>query len=230
MSLLLTGVGVGTNTNPLYNNLKYYYKFDGNTYKTVGTNDGVGTDITYTADYVGQQAVMNGITSRVMVDNSSDFTLSTGDFTVNIDITFTAGAIGVNGYFFGQCNVLGQDVSLAYYAYKGVNDKIVFGIKTNGGVFYEFTQLAASVANTKYIVVFRRTGNVFELIINNALQETQTHAITIATSVYKMSFGGLGEFIGLFTACKYSLVNCWNVSQSNAVLTQLYNGGNGYKF
>lgn len=230
MSLLLTGVGGGyqNKISPFYANLKYYYKFNGNTFKTVGTNDGLGTDITYTADYVGLQAVMNGTTSRVLVDNSSDFDISTGDFTINIDITFTS--TGLLTFFFGQANVLGQDASLCYFAKKGADDKIVFAIKTNDGVFYEFTQLSSSVLNKKYIIIFERIGDVFNLYINNVLQETQTHSITLATSVYKMSFGGLGEYIGLFTSCNYSLVACWNYALNSSQRTQLYNGGNGLKF
>ena len=67
------------------NNFISYWKFDGNSNDSVGSNNGTPTSITYPTGLIGQAADFNGTTSKVVVPDAND--LSFGNGTSDVDFS-----------------------------------------------------------------------------------------------------------------------------------------------
>jgi len=67
------------------NNFISYWKFDGNSNDSVGSNNGTPTSITYPSGLIGQAADFNGTTSKVVVPDAND--LSFGNGTSDVDFS-----------------------------------------------------------------------------------------------------------------------------------------------
>lgn len=68
--------------------LMAFYKLDGNTTDELGVNDGVGTDLTYETEVVGESAVFNNSTSKIVIPDSSTFIFGDGVSDTPFSVSF----------------------------------------------------------------------------------------------------------------------------------------------
>lgn len=216
-------------SNPLANGLLWYYKFNQNTLRTVGKQDGIGVNLTYAPDTTGYKAVFNS-NSRIYIDDSSDFDFASNDFTINVDVEFDE--LNRRQVIFGQNNEQGTDTSISLICELGADNKITVYVFYAGTAYFQLTNPSTSTTGVKYVIIFKRQANNYSLKINDSVVASTTVAATINSTLWKMCLGATGEYvdsnIGLHG--KISLFRGWNRITDNAEDTELYNGGVGNKF
>lgn len=138
-------------------------------------------------------AVFDGTLDRIDTPDHVDWTMGTGDFT--IDFWMKRGNIGVAQYIFGQCNSLGQTATISFYGSIGVDNKITVVI-INGSTPYAAVS-TGTIADTTiwHHIAMVRHGNNLNLYIDG----TQDGTVDVTgkspnDSANKLAVGSLGEY------------------------------------
>lgn len=215
--------------NPLNDGLLWYYKFNQNTLKSKGKQDGIGVNLTYLPDTTGYKGVFTG-NSRMYIDDSSDFDLVSNPFTIEIDVEFTT--INERRAIFGQNNTSGSDTTISISTEIQADNKIAVYFFYSNTLYFALTSVNTCSLGVKYIILIKRSGDDFILKINDVVEDTHTQAVAVNISFWKMAVGNTGEFVDSSFGLKgyVSLFRGWNRWTTDAEDTELYNGGLGLKF
>lgn len=206
--------------------LLWYYKFNGNSTRSYGTNNGGDSDsVTYTTAPSGQCAVFDG-NSFISIDDSEDFNLGASDWTIFTWVN--PSAININQYVFGQSTALGGNTSC--FLSITVGNKINFYLENTIGGYISLVSTSSVLANNWYFVSIKMSGGVVTLKLNDTQEDSDTFASTVNNSLYKMSIGAFGEYrVGMLQG-KVGMFAGWGRALEEEEETQLYNGGSGWKF
>lgn len=152
-SLVSNSVSVTTNNVSVLNNLGLisYYKLDSNSIDSVNSNNGVDTSVTYSAGKLGNTAVFNGTSSKIIVGNPNNLKLSQGTIsvwvkTLNPGISFRS--------IFGKTlayNVFMENSILGVYSWAGSAGYRSTNINISDGIWHHLAFVFESGTNLNYL-------------------------------------------------------------------------------
>jgi hypothetical protein len=207
----------------LLTGLTAYYKLDGNANKSVGTNNGTATGVTYGPGKTGQAAIFNG-SADIQIPVSSDFTFGVSDFTVGAWFKFNAN--GIRYFIAGQSNSLGSNGSVSFLIEKE-STNIITGFVCFGSLFFQVNSGAITDFNWHFLVL-QRDSTILRLLVDNIeVASVVIGAISINNSSFNMGIGCGGEIPSLKLDGRAEEFGFWNRALSSSELTFLYNNGNG---
>ena len=197
-----------------------YYKLDGNSNDSVGSNNGTDTNVSYVAGKIGNAASFNGSSSRIDFPSSlPDF----NEFSISSWIKTTAHSAN-QGFIYEQKNTANN----ANIDYKVINSK--FHCLTFNGTTAKGATSDTSVNDGNWHhLVATRSGATIKLYIDGNLDKTITdgHTITIGSDsgVIGRHPSGVAYFNGSIDE-----VGIWNRALTSDEITKLYNNGNGLTY
>ena len=216
---------VNVTTNATYTiptaNIVSYYKMENNVFDSIGTNNGTATAITYEAGAVGQRAVFDGASSKIVIPDSNNlsFTDGTNDLPFSFSFQFMTNNVSVNQMIINKLNSARE-----YYLYL-VGGKLRFFLEgpASNSIYVE-TSAFTFVNGTFYniIVTYDGSKSVNGLKINiNEIEQTTTK---VSTGTYTgMVNGGDAVVIGTHgnqTTAQYLNGKLDEVSIWNTALTE----------
>ena len=211
----------------LTDNLVAYYKMEGNSTDSAGSNSGTDTDITYSTGNgkIEQGAGFNGITSKIIIDNDASLNF-TSALTVSTWITRTgtlrdrrifSNLDGTNGWI-----LMSNDVS-PYTQLKGY-------IKI-GTTLYQINGGTAMAENTLYLATLTYDGSNIRLYLNGVSDATAvaaTGSITTNTATKKIGVNENGN--NQFWSGNIDECGVWSRALTPDEVTELYNSGSGLSY
>lgn len=215
----------------LLDQLISYWKFDGNSNDSHGSNNGSDTGMSYTTGLLGQCAVFNGSGTIDILDNPS---LSTGDIDFTISGWIQLANKNPNPFGNAIAGKWKYTTSNREYLlwYFDSTDRIRFDVSRNGvntGTS-EANTFGSPPLNTWIFVVawHDSVGDTLNIQINNGAVDVQSYALGVFDSVSNWTFGsydGQGFFQG-----KVDGFSFWKRILTTQERTLLYNGGNGLAY
>jgi hypothetical protein len=202
-----------------------YYKLDGNSNDSVGTNNGSDTSVSYVAGKIGNAASFNGSSSRITIPSNSSLNFGNGDRTISMWIKTSVG-----------------DKKL----YSNRNDTVrwwTLGVGPSGQLSFE----AANGYPTGYIdvkygsgltdnnwhnVVMVKSGGTVYFYIDNSLVGSTAWNYSADGSITTNYIGTNyhdGGFYGYFNGL-IDEVGIWSRALTSDEITKLYNNGNGLTY
>ena len=207
----------------LTDNILAYYKLDGNSNDSVGSNNGSDTSISYSSSYgkINQGAYLNNTSDQI---SFSDFNLGTGDFTISFWLNPNESTQNRSFIYMRKSN--SPDVRWNIYRGTGATTKIRFN-HFNGSTDVYWDSSATISNGTYYFITYVRSGNTISLYINGSLDSSQT-------GYSGRDFGGAtynGIGIGSSSAiCYIDEIGLWSRALSSTEVSTLYNSGNGIQY
>lgn len=213
----------------LATNLVAYWKLDGNSNDSVGTNNGVDTSISYsTTNAVINQAAQFGATSGILIPSTTSFT------SVTTAVTMTGWFYATGASLTGPLTIVGKSTAAAL---NGQYMRIDVGSsKLNATVDGDFHTINGSTTlslNTRYFVAVTYDGTTLSVYLNGAKDATDmTYSAATTPSTGQVGIGILGDFTGhqYFAGGAIDEVGWWTRGLSSAEISQLYNGGAGFQY
>ena len=159
----------------LPDNLQAYYKLDGNSNSSVGSNNGSDTSISYSTSYgyINQGASFNGSPSNIQIalptNFNNDFILSFR-FYSGAEISGWNWFMNFNGY--GSTGSGNGGMNIATNSFKL---RFSLGAWFNA-VPSDYSSQATLSANTWYIVTLTRISNVYRVYVNGSQYGSNTNA------------------------------------------------------
>lgn len=202
----------------LTTNLVAYYKFDGNSNDSVGTNNGTDTSISYVPAKINDGASFNGSSSRISLAVAStlttNFTIAgwTNSTTLAAYRTIYSSGTGTNFWRIGIDNT--GKVILS-------EDNIA-----------DYTSTTALTANTfQHVAIVKSTdsGTNVTFYLNGSTNGTATVG-SVATPSGTASFGSQGSSPANFWSGILDEFGIWDRALSGSEITQLYNSGAGLSY
>jgi Concanavalin A-like lectin/glucanases superfamily len=208
-------------------NVAAYYKLNGNSLKSIGSNNGTDTNVTYSSGLIGQAAVYNGSSSITVIPASSDFNFGSSDF--GISIWFKKNLNGVRQCIFGSCNSLASSNSLSFII-EFNSSNIVSVLFSYGALDIRLSDTTAITDTNWHNLIITRSGNNFYLYIDSVLKATLTASIFINTTSFPPTIGRLGDYIaGFYFNGSVDEVGIFKQSLTSDV-AKLYNSGRGLTY
>lgn len=176
-------------------NLVSYYKMENNVSDSWGANHGTPTDITYASGLVGQTAVFNGSSSRILVaDNSNlSFTDGVNDLPFSISFLVKHNALKANDFYIGKDGVgTKQEWDMNYEAGQFSIRLFSNGWANNISKKYSFTRVIGTTYHVLATYDGSKTADGIKLYINgisvgvNSIAGTYTGMVN---DTNKMSIG-----------------------------------------
>ena len=168
---------------------------DASTNKTV-TFVGTAQLDTAQSKFGGSSLLLDGNSDYVTLADSDDFTLGTGDFTIETWIRLSAvdARVGIGG----QCNSAGAESASSFW-WEVQADNTVKGWVHSGGSSYSATSTTTLLVNTWYHLAFVRYGNTITLYINGTADGTgDVTGITVNNSDQVLAIGRFGAYDGFY--------------------------------
>lgn len=215
----------------LKDNVSAYYKLDGNSLATVGTNNGVDTAVTYSTanGKINQGAGFNGTSSRIKIADSTDYTFGSADFTINVWIKRSA-VSGARESFLGQCDTGGTVASISVEFDITAANKITCYAMQGTGTVYSAAS-TGSIADTNWhMITFVRDAGTLRVYIDGIADGTGTITGAVNDSTNSMGLGILGDYTALAYGGAIDEFGVWKVKLTPSDITQLYNGGAGVQY
>lgn len=178
-------------------NIVSYYKLDGNANDEKGTNNGTGTDMTYSAanGKFGQGGIFNGSTSRIQANDSASLSI-TGNYTFNLWINpDTLPTSGNFMSFLCKYDVVaavnsGWDFRL--YNNSGTQEiDLIHGNNTDNPTATYITTLPTGVW-TMLTGVYN--GSTLKIYVNAVERASTNTAINPADNAKKLNIGNFGLY------------------------------------
>lgn len=195
-----------------------YYKLDGNSVDSIGGNNGVDTDITYSLDNgkILQGAGCNGTTSTIITSG----TVSPTDFSIACWFKTSSSVPTID--FFSAVNG-STKFSLSMSEFGGVNTgKVNFFLRDSDGIEGDPTSTFTSNDGEFHYAVGTREGNVTRLYIDAQIVETTTQSFTGNFDNLSMTLGSTsGIYEGAVDEAGY-----WERALTLEEIEQLYNSTN----
>lgn len=212
----------------LTDNLISYWKLDGNSTDSVGSNNGSDTGITYSVGNgkINQGAGFNGTTSKI---EGSSITISS---SASISCWFKTSSTpsNANPQLFGFINGAAQ--RLIFFISDGTGKINCWWRDNNGNMASIQTSGNYNDGNWHFLVATATSGSPSTLILyidGSAYGSPSTATFTgvFTGCVMRMgTFSGTSEYYtGAVDECGY-----WSRALSSTEVTQLYNGGNGNQY
>lgn len=223
--------GGGVGIDPISADLAWYYKFNGNSLRSYGTNNGGDANVNYVSGLIGQAAQYSGANdSFTYIDHSDDFDLGSGDFTICIWVK--PSVLGARQIFMGQCNYSGANISQSFFYEITATDKFkAYFVDTVGSIAVVCTSTTSATIGDWFLLGVKRTGGNVYFKVNDVLEDTQSISGSLNASTYKMGIGCLGEYrAGFFFTGEIDIFSGWKRALTNQEQTDLYNGGLGWEF
>lgn len=212
----------------LTDNLSCYYKLDGNSNKSFGTNNGTDTSMTYGTGKIDQGAVFNGSTSKILVNDSADFTFGSSDFSCSVWIK--RAVTGARQIFIGQSNSGGLNGTISFIIEASAANLIIATVCV-GSTASTATQATGTVNDTNWhhIVLVRDSGTI-RLYIDGSANGTASISGTVNDSSNPFGIGVGGSLASLLFNGTIDEVGVWKRKLDTTEITQLYNNGNGLSY
>lgn len=201
----------------LTDNLVAYYKLDGNSNDSVGSNNGTDTGVSYVSGKINNAGSYNGSTSHTAVPNNSALQLSTGSisfwFNTTSNLSSWRGLVAKQGAF----GVFLNSGELTLYDW--------------GTDLNRASGVTPSINTWHHCVLSFQSGvtNGTKLYLNGTLIFTttitvssQSEGVSIAAGNYA---GNIQNYNGLIDE-----VGIWSRALSPTEVTQLYNSGAGLQY
>ena len=214
--------------NSLLQGLVAYWKLDGNSNDSCHSNNGSDTDIIYSDanGKINSGAGFDGVTSKIMVPDSDDWTMADGEFTISMWVK--RNTVGRN-LFFGQCDSSGQAVTISFSLVFDSSDFIIANYGT--GTLVALTSVVAVADAFWHHIVFVRRGNTIYLYLDNTVQSMTAVTAPMTDSGTSLSIGGWGEYAGLLLDGCMDEIGVWKGNGlSEDEIALLYNNGKGLQY
>lgn len=211
----------------LTDNLVAYYKLDGNSNDSVGSNNGTDSNITYGSSYgkINQGALFNGSSSKI--DLSNNLNSVTYNSSYSFQFWFNISSFPTGSTFY---KVFGNDNSSAsngvFIDFYGGNLRI----GNNGGanISYPFSNFST---NTWYHIVVTYTYNSNMLLyVNGNLVLTSSGTGAALSTSDGAAFGYYRSLPGRYFNGDLDELGVWSRALSDTEITTLYNGGAGLTY
>ena len=217
----------------LTDNLIAYYKLDGNSNDSVGSNNGTDTNITYSTDYgkINQGARFQSNSSKIELVTAS--TLGLGGTSLSFSCWCRVETPSSSaGYILG----FQSSSSYTFFEWAGfrvqTDGKLRFTFYTTSGSFKEYTSPNnPNIMNDgkKHHIVFNYDGASVKVYIDNSLFWTQNITGTISFNSTEPLRIGVGHPAAFYNG-GIDEVGIWNKALSSTEITELYNSGNGLQY
>lgn len=215
----------------LLTNIVSYYKMQGNSTDSVGSNNGTDTAITYSDanGKIGNGAGVNGTTSQIIIDA--------------LGSTFSSGnSYSVSAWVYVASSFTGQPFSAVTTTTWGVG-AFEFSVRGTSGLNIEFTGVSwlsgtlfsvtgATTSNSWNHIVAVSDGSTKNLYINGTLANTTSTSVSqtftnfslINTRATNIGYrgGASGKYI--------DEVGVWSRALTGSEVTSLYNSGAGKQY
>ena len=215
----------------LTDNLVSYWKLDGNSNDSVGSNNGSDTNITYGTSYgkINQGALFNGTSSKILTNYQPTY----ADTTIAgwIKTTMTG-----RGQFFGNTPHSGTDF-LVMEIGQSTAGKIYFYWQSASGVYKMLATTGTVNDGNWQFLTFTRTSTTLKIYLNGSETTVDTTgAGTIGDLVAEDGFAigarndGGGGTPRFFFNGSIDEVGIWSRALSSDEVSTLYNSGNGLTY
>jgi len=200
-------------------NIISYYKFENNVLDEVGVNNGIATDITYTLGKIGNSAVFNGSTSKVLLP--TNFLPYSPSFSVHCVFKAT----DINTEY--RLIALSDNVNMPYILLRLNNTvlgRIGFYVWNSNSPTEIFSDSYDSTTYTQVTATIVENGD-FKLYINGNLIDTKS--ISYFSKLSDQNYlGSLRNGNGRFFNGDIDDTSFWNKELSQAEITEIYNTQN----
>jgi len=205
-----------------------YWKLDGNSNDSVGSNNGSDTNVTYDNAYgkINQGALGNGSSTIINFGNSTSLKLN-GNLSMSMWIYPTANSVG---YVFGRTsNVSPYGMYYFYLGASGENFTIALSLFNSGGGQVIATS-AAFPLNAWYHVVATVSGTAMTVYVNGVSSGTKTFSGTRSFTdhnnwAFCRGTDGVADYVG-----RLDEVGIWSRALTTDEITELYNAGAGLQY
>jgi len=208
-------VNVTTNATEPYpvSNLVSYYKMEGNVLDSFGANNGTATAITYEAGTVGQRAVFDGATSRIITTNDAGLQLTQGSIISIIKATVAGTSyrgITTKQQAYGLFLV---DGVLGTYSW-GSATGITVGLKTTGINLNDGLDHIVSLVFNSGVV------DGTKVYIDGILKLTTSIAVNNQTKAFVIGAGTPDAIIQQINA-KIDEASIWNIALTETQILEI---------
>lgn len=205
----------------LTDNLVAYWKFEGNSNDSVGSNNGTDTSITYATDYgkINQGVKLDATTDKIAL--TSNFGIGTGNFTFAFWVNPTS-IVNHSRYFAGYGP---SSIDFRIMQYPNGSAAVRF-LHYNGS-----TEIVADLKTTEistgtwYFVCGVKNGDNLLLYLNGSYVRTGTgwssRSIDATTAI------GFGYVVNNAAYSYIDEFGVWSRALTAAEVITLYNNGNG---
>jgi len=202
----------------LTDNLIAYYKFDGNSNDSVGSNNGSDTSITYSAGKIGDAAFFDGSSSRISLSSAASLASS---FTVagwaRTTTTAAYRTIYSSGTALNFWRVGIDNTGKLTFTEDNIADYMgTTSMSTNTWTYFAFVKDGTGASNLTFY-------------FNGTSDGTASVSTTTVPSGGAL-FGAQGSSPANFWSGGIDEVGLWDRALSGAEITQLYNGGSGLTY
>ena len=199
-----------------------YYKLDGNSNDSVGSNDGTDTDVSYVAGKINQSGSFNGSTSKISLPSSFYNLVDAWTYSFWIKRN-NPGVDNETIYSRWTNSTTGRQIVINF----DNSNHLVVDVPYKSGIVTTET----FTDSTKYHnYVFTKSGTNYliycdgRLSYSGTITDTQENSATSPMIGYNTS-GGARPLNGLIDE-----VGIWNRALTPDEITQLYNNGNGLTY
>jgi len=204
----------------LTTNLVAYYKLDGNSNDSVGSNNGTDTSVSYSSSYgkINEGASFNGSSSRIWTNNNLGLSTSS-DKTFGMWYYRTGGA---------------TSFTLDYRNNTGGNFSLIFFTNGTGGINFNCkgtdVVISSSLStNTWYYLTATISGTTLTAYINGSSIGSGTIGSGTA-STNNLSLSCYADASGGYFQGYLDEVGIWSRALSSTEVSQLYNSGAGLQY
>jgi len=208
----------------LTDNLISYYKLDGNSNDSVGSNNGADTSVTYSTanGKIGQGAGFNGTSSQIQISGLLG-SLPTITISVWANITSKglngAEIINIGDYFAIRANDATYKTTMFYHTGSSwVN--VTTNTNYIGTGFHLFTAVFDNINHTQSIYV--------DAVLKGS--GIDTNSINYTGGASNTTIGRHPVDTSYFMGGSVDEIGIWSRALSQAEITQLYNGGAGLSY
>lgn len=210
----------------LTDNLVAYYKLDGNSNDSVGSNNGTDTSVSYSSSYgkINQGASFNGSSSFISLGSGVD-SFSDGDKNWTVGMWVNIQAFNLLGSIitFGS-----RDRGIRVRNDGGNANKINFFINS-GGLNYIDIYSSVLSTNTFQYLTFTRSGSTFTAYLNGVSIGSGSSSVSLETSNGNTLLGK-EKINGRYLNGYIDEVGIWSRALSTDEVSQLYNSGAGLQY
>lgn len=206
--------------------LQAYYKLDGNSIDSIGSNNGTDVNITYNTGKVNQGASFSGV-SRIQIPHSQTFNFI--EFTISGWLkpgTFANNFAGILDKYVGSTSGLLIDIpSNSSRRLRG--SAVVRGTPTN--LDYTVTSNTVLISNVWYHFAVTFSQIALKIYINGILENTTTFSGALVNNTENISIGGDNVSTYLYDGM-LDEIGIWKRELTQSDITSLYNYGSGFSY